>query len=71
MSDYEFETDAEIEEWFEETNLSELSLVEALEVRIDRHVRFAVEEPWTVAFTGSSATTTSGRIDLSHELVAS
>ena len=71
MSDYEFESDEELEAWFEDADLSKLSLVEALEVQIDRHVMFAVNEPWFVAFSESSATTTNGRIEADEELVVS
>jgi hypothetical protein len=59
----EFETDEELEAWFDRADLASLDLVEALEVQIAKHVQLVVDEPWDMVETGSASTATSGHIE--------
>jgi hypothetical protein len=71
MTDHlpEFESDDEIEAFFDSADLDELDLQEALEIQIATHVGLVVEGPCEMVETGSAATTSSGHIDAPGELV--
>jgi hypothetical protein len=64
----EFESDDELETWFEEVDLTQYELEEAVEVQIGKNVNLVLEDPWVITESESAATTTSGQID-SSELV--
>jgi hypothetical protein len=59
----EFETDDELEAWFETADLSVHDLERALEVMMSSRIGLILEEPWTAADSAASSTTTSGRIE--------
>jgi hypothetical protein len=61
----EFESDDELETWFDGADLAQYELEEAVEVQIGKNVRLALEDPWVITSSESMATTTSGHIDSS------
>jgi hypothetical protein len=59
----EFETDDELEAWFEDADIRVDELEPALDVEIGDHVELVLDEPWTIH--AGSASAPSGSISTS------